>query len=292
MNRKLIEFANRVSQDTLQRILHRMSEGILFVDPEGKVVFCNEPGRVLRRGLSGRDPGGDILACHTPASRVKVMEIIHDLSLHPEKRHVEIVEVAGASYEFVYSGVFDIDGSHLGTLAVSRDVTDRVSYERRLNELAAVDSLTGLYNRRFFMEKLGDEITRAERQHHPLALALFDVNKFKEINDRLGHLEGDRVLTEVARVTESSIRAGVDTLCRYGGDEFTVILSETSLDVASKVIRRVAKNIASSVQPNVTISAGLTVLQLGVDLETLIRQADFAMYEAKKDHLQLKVFDG
>ena len=114
----------------------------------------------------------------------------------------------------------------------------------RLHDLirhqALTDPLTGLPNRRFFDQRLNEEIRRSMRYQHPFALMIMDLNGFKEINDRFGHPAGDAVLKQLAELFRNSMR-DTDFMARYGGDEFAFILPETSADDAKKVIRNLQK---------------------------------------------------
>ncbi|MGB2796491.1 MAG: diguanylate cyclase [Phycisphaerae bacterium] len=160
---------------------------------------------------------------------------------------------------------------------------------RRLEELATTDELTGLANRRRFMEAIGLETERARRYGSDLALAMIDVDGFKAINDACGHVFGDRVLVEVARALEKGARA-TDVVARYGGDEIIILMPNTDAQAAVSAVERIRRRIAGRVVSDgqrsleVTISAGISALDskdrtAGPDL--LIRQADEALYAAK-----------
>ncbi len=152
---------------------------------------------------------------------------------------------------------------------------------KRLEELSITDSLTGLYNQRFFFRKLDEEITRAIRQNGSLFLLLFDIDKFKDYNDVKGHLEGDRVLHMTGGIVRDSIRNKVDSGFRYGGDEFTVILPNTGKDEAVMVAKRIMEALNKK---NISISVGLVPCGCEqLDAKTLLKIADKAMYEAKTE---------
>ena len=158
-------------------------------------------------------------------------------------------------------------------------VADRT---RKLEELARRDSLTGLYNQRAFREMLRRDISRARRNHTPLSLAYLDVDKFKTINDTFGHQKGDEILKTVGAVLLDIVR-DVDTPCRYGGDEFCLILSGATLDDAGHVCRRLFEAFSRQC-PEVALSVGIaqTGPTVFLDAESLIKHADTLMYEAKK----------
>ena len=166
--------------------------------------------------------------------------------------------------------------------------------ERRLREslereqaLARTDGLTGLINRRHFLELAEHECAVARRYGLPLSVMLFDIDGFKKINDSLGHLAGDEILKNVARRAGEQLRSA-DVLARYGGEEFIVLVPESSSKSATVVAERIREAIAEKdIQTSartvaVTISAGVAAIQSNSDtLESLIRRADQALYEAK-----------
>lgn len=149
-----------------------------------------------------------------------------------------------------------------------------------------VDSLTHVFTRAFLRDLLEGEISRAERNHRPLGLLMCDLNQFKEINDRFGHLTGDFVLAQVAAILKSCVR-GSDFIVRYGGDEFLIILSETDALGGEIVRQRIRKKVADWDRTNrigdipVSISMGLHLHVPGETAEQAIAMADARMYEDK-----------
>jgi len=151
---------------------------------------------------------------------------------------------------------------------------------KRLEELSITDDLTGIYNRRHFYEKLSQEIARADRHKRPLSLLMFDVDHFKSYNDTHGHLAGNRILERVGRIVSEEIRE-VDWAFRYGGDEFTIVLPETSKENAVVVAERIRKAFEKCKFDKTTLSIGIAQYDLKSDLDTLIKHADETMYKAK-----------
>jgi diguanylate cyclase (GGDEF)-like protein len=150
-------------------------------------------------------------------------------------------------------------------------------------EHAELDSLTGLHNRRLFYEFLAREIARARRYERSVALIVFDLDDFKRINDRSGHLAGDEVLADVADRVRSMVRA-TDIPCRVGGDEFGVILPETSSEDAEALAERIALSIRTQKIDKVgalKISAGVAELRADDTAADLFNRADSALYRAK-----------
>lgn len=157
----------------------------------------------------------------------------------------------------------------------------------RLEIRAVRDDLTRLYNRRGLFEIAANELARAHRFKHPLGLILFDLDHYKEINDTYGHLAGDKVLHMAARVFQGAIRE-IDSIGRYGGDEFVIILPECDLSAAATVAERVRKALEKQpfdiggLEISMTLSAGVAADEGGAcTLDDLLRQADQALYRAK-----------
>ncbi len=157
-------------------------------------------------------------------------------------------------------------------------------YEKRLLEMATRDPLTRLLNRQTFEPVLAQALAQARRTNEPLTLILFDIDHFKQINDRLGHLHGDDVLREVAELARHSLRAA-DTLCRWGGEEFLVLLRDCDLESARAIGEklRLAVATAEKIDSPVTISLGLAAWRTDEAGEALIARADEAMYRAKRN---------
>ena len=156
---------------------------------------------------------------------------------------------------------------------------------REARQLADLDALTGLHNRRFFHETLSREVARAHRYGRRLALVVFDLDDFKAINDRIGHLAGDAVLAEVAERVGSVVRSA-DIACRVGGDEFGIILPESTLADAEQLSRRMQQAVASRPIGDVgelRLSAGAADLRPEDDGATFFKRADDALYQAKEN---------
>ena len=153
---------------------------------------------------------------------------------------------------------------------------------RELEELSITDELTGLFNQRHFHDRLEQEVARNRRQRHPLCLLFFDVDGLKIYNDTYGHLGGDDVLKAVARSLSQSIRKNVDSVFRYGGDEFAVILLEAHAEQAVGVAKRVNRSLQKAGFHDVTLSFGIAELGTEMDSKTLFKHADDAMYMAKR----------
>jgi two-component system cell cycle response regulator len=160
----------------------------------------------------------------------------------------------------------------------------------RTRRMAKLDSLTGLYNHRFFQDRLGEEIKRSERYERPLALMLLDIDHFKEFNDTHGHQTGDAILKVVSHLLTESSRVE-DVVARYGGEEFAVILPETASRGAEAYAARFKSVLASkrldalglSGEMKVTASIGVADWKRPSTKEKLVEAADRALYRAKRE---------
>jgi diguanylate cyclase (GGDEF)-like protein len=152
-------------------------------------------------------------------------------------------------------------------------------------QLAELDALTGLHNRRYFDEVLDREVSRAQRYGRSLALILIDLDDLKVINDRVGHLGGDAVLAELGERVREALRSA-DIACRIGGDEFAVILPESALEDARQLYDRLQAAIAArpfAGGESISASAGIAALEREDDPKALFQRADEALYRAKRD---------
>jgi len=258
----------------------------------------------------------------------KLPKVLHDHLLSGDHRHhQEAVELQWQDklYRMISIPVKDIDNREIGQVLMMSNITDEVELvrtivlvvgastlllglllilffswqarrlgqfiqddQRKLKELATVDSLTNLHTRRVFDEFLESEFIRSSRFGHPLSLLLIDIDHFKEVNDTYGHQVGDIILKKMAERISKEARQ-VDRVCRYGGEEIAIILPETSLDNAEKFGLRLNKLIATfpfianEHQIDLTVSVGVAAYPEHADNDTfLISAADKALYEAKE----------
>lgn len=181
---------------------------------------------------------------------------------------------------------FDDKGIFKGYIGSCMDITEQIMGQK-FKTMAQIDGLTGINNRQYFMQLALDEFERTARYKQDLCLAMVDIDKFKSINDTFGHLDGDEVLKHFGQVLHQDLRK-FDLAGRYGGDEFVIIFTNTDLSLATQILKRIEKTmLAPIVLPDqitlaITISYGITQMQPGDTLESLIRKADLAMYLMKK----------
>jgi len=220
-----------------------------------------------------------------------------------ENYDIDVIVMTGYSEDYSYEEAINKGASDLVfkpfrfeelMLRLKRVLKERrLTKERnrilsKLENLAITDGLTKLYNLRHFYHLLEIEIDRCRRYGHPLALLLLDIDNFKVYNDTYGHLEGDKVLVKIGQIIQSCLRT-MDTAFRYGGEEFTVILPETTAEEANNVANRIRTAVEFEnffPEPEnvvtVTISVGVTEYYNKESLSAFIKRADQAMYLSKE----------
>lgn len=177
-------------------------------------------------------------------------------------------------------------------VGVLSDVTERIELEHELERLASIDSLTGISNRRRFVELAEHEVKRRSRTGNDLSVLLIDVDHFKALNDALGHAAGDRALVAVASILSGSARR-TDIVARLGGDEFALVLPDTDTTAACSLAARFAEDLRErraevpelaslSLSVGIATCSGPPGLDAEPSLDQLLQQADQAMYESKR----------
>jgi len=177
----------------------------------------------------------------------------------------------------------------LRNVELENEIAERKRLEQELEQQASTDELTGVMNRRRFLEFAAEQLTRASRYCTGMSLALIDIDHFKQINDTYGHAAGDRVLKEIAQICHRKIR-GIDLFARFGGDEFVLLLPDTSPDLAAAVVERIREAVISTpvdvdgVPVKITLSVGISGLGAHeTALDLLLARADQALYQAKNN---------
>lgn len=181
------------------------------------------------------------------------------------------------------------DHEDLNVLSILSSHASAVLDQARLYTMASTDELTGLYTRRYYIQRIGDEYKRCTRYKRHLSMIVVDIDFFKKVNDTYGHHTGDIVLKEVANLIKQAIRVDIDTAVRFGGEEFVVILPETHLRGAWQVAERIRKWVEEASfecgedKIKSTVSLGISAYpENGAAIEDLFNMSDSALYRSKK----------
>ncbi len=279
-------------------ILRDINDGVIVVDLEGNVLDINPAARSML-GMGPRvlpDSGWEQTFCCIDAGGESYRSAF-DLPLVRARRGVKFknqlaIYRAPEQPDTILSlngqGLYDGNRQLVGGLVTFRDVTESERRSSRLQRQALYDDLTGLPNRRLFDENLSRALGRSVRRSAPLAVLFIDLDRFKSVNDTLGHDVGDTVLKEVAMRLQRNLRIG-DFLGRFGGDEFLACLEDVadaaSASAAAQKLLLVLseKYMVGAAEVYATPSIGIALApDAGDDAERLIKAADIAMYEAKK----------
>ncbi len=271
-------------------------------EPDGRLVIRRRRGRFTACFADGRElaPGSGLCG-RALATGAAVLE--NDIALVPEyvagyKETASEMVLPMATFGETL-GVLVLDSARRGAFDDSdvralQPVADicataiqNVQHYQRERQLAYTDGLTGVHNRRFFEERIAQEIERSRRYPGPLSVMMVDIDRFKELNDEFGHVVGDEVLRQVANIFVEQLRK-IDIVSRYGGEEFAVIVPETSGEAARQVAEKLRQVIEqwrfAGVGRAVTVSIGVAELPVqGGTRDQLVRAADAALYQAKSE---------
>ena len=224
-----------------------------------------------------------------PADLVKAKRVFElTLKGEPQTTDIRIIQKSGKIIHINMRSVpIVLDNQVVGVYGISSDVTEKKETEKMIEHLAYHDYLTGLPNRNMLGEYLSKELVEATRNNSKVAILFIDLDRFKVVNDTLGHSVGDHLLIEVAKRLKDSV-LDADMIFRQGGDEFIVILQDADREISANVATRILENLTEhftieNYDIYTTPSIGISLFPKDGDgVETLIKQADFAMYQAKK----------
>jgi len=221
-----------------------------------------------------------------------------ELLRHIKKNYpnIKVMVVTGYERAFTYTDVIRAGASDFISKPFNTDELEakinrlvrEIELMSQLELLSISDGLTGLYNRRHFDAKIFEEARRAHRQNHDLFLAVIDVDNLKKMNDKYGHLAGDKLLKSVGDIIKHCIRENVDWPFRYGGDEFCVILTQVTRDQAISTSERLIESFNEKKMPLTGLSIGLAQFvrsqnaKWTEDIDDLVKRSDKALYKAKQ----------
>ena len=279
-----------VERERLSSITLNIGEGVCAIDAAGKLTFVNQAA-------------ADMI--ELPSLNITIDDPVSDGALAPDfllvpareaMRTGRTIREDDARFRGKNGGTVPVaytasavmgDGTPSGAVITFRDITERKAFEDELHHHACYDSLTGLANRRLLVERLDQALRRSALDRKTHALIFVDVDRFKGINDSLGHITGDEFLVAIGARMQGVVRSH-DLLARFGGDEFVVLLEDvTGVDVAVAAARRIC---AAVEQPMVlpdgyelvaSVSVGIALTEPGKTADDVLRNADVAMYDAK-----------
>lgn len=298
--RKRAEEALERSEERFRQMAENIDEVFWLRDPESDEMLYVSPafeeiwGRPVADLLS--EPRSWLDAVH-PEDRDRVSDVVLQ-EQDPEFREEYRVVRPDGEVRWVRDRAFpvrDEAGELYRVAGVARDVTEQKRMEEELRHQALLDALTGLPNRALFEDRAEQALARARRRSGAVAVLMADLNRFKRINDSLGHTAGDRVLEEVGRRLSAAVR-GQDTMARWGGDEFCVLLTEVGGEadlkhVRERLVQRVRESVHVMDEPvsvEMTVGAVLADFSEGSDSppvsdwEDLVRYADQALHRAQR----------
>jgi diguanylate cyclase (GGDEF)-like protein len=275
------------SGEYLHAVLEAANDwAILSTDIHGYVITCSVGLQRVFRLPQQVILGTDILNLFTNPQIQRELICFIDGTTKAfclERFHVPQVNGKTITYlDLTFQRVYDHDKQQIGFLCVVRDVTQKRSLVQKLKALSITDDVTGLYNQRGFFRALKTEIRRCMKSHRNLSLCFLDLDNLKQFNDTYGHLSGSQALRETAGILHRSLRPNIDVCCRYGGDEFAIIMPQVSKAQAALIVERIRLLLCQHFEGKMTGSFGIADnSDRTIEATELLARADRAMYSAK-----------
>lgn len=284
--RQKAETELRQSEERYRLVLENAADAVIIINPEKRFVYANkQTTQMLGYSVD------DLLALSVfdilpPEEKQRAQDVIDQLEEVTDLRfEIRLKRDDNSTVPVEINAVMLPDGNFFGAC---RDITERKNYESRLEYQATHDALTGLANRNLLTDRIEQSIAHAHRSGKSVAVIMLDLDRFKLINDTLGHATGDTLLQEIAKRLSNCVRSG-DTVARLGGDEFMIaipdVVSEDGVGTLSRNILNVVAKPMSVAGNEMVITASLGVAIYPRDGElvpTLFKNADIAMYRAKE----------
>jgi diguanylate cyclase (GGDEF)-like protein len=268
----------QAERERLAAITLSLGEGVCAIAPDDRVTFVNRAAAEMV-DLPELSRAPDFLL--GPARRaIRTGNVIRDDDASFRGR-------GGGTVPVAFTATAISGGTTAGAVIAFRDITERKAFEEELRRFAFYDSLTGLANRRLLVDRLDQALRRPAAERGTHALVFVDVDRFKSINDSLGHVTGDGFLVAMAERLRSAVRGG-DLVARFGGDEFVVLMPDVAGAAAAvEVARRICAAAAAPIllpegyELVASVSVGIALTGPGKSADDVLRDADVAMYEAK-----------
>jgi diguanylate cyclase (GGDEF)-like protein len=274
-------------REKFHSVVDSLGEGVAIKDLEYRILYQNRALTEMFGDFTG-SACYEMFGNNTPCTGCPSALVLEDGQTHSVCKNVSSKDTF-VHVEISTSLVKNSCGTATGTVAIIRDVSERIGYENTIRDLAFHDPLTGLANRRLFEDRLEQAIAKSHRYGRLFGLLYLDLDHFKEINDAFGHETGDQVLLETAERVKSCCKRDLDTICRQGGDEFCILFTDcgerSTLDELAHKLLRVftPHHKINGSEMQVTASIGISVYpDDGADPKSLEDAADKAMYAAKR----------
>jgi diguanylate cyclase (GGDEF)-like protein/PAS domain S-box-containing protein len=289
-----------ISPDLYKELLDRMSDGVYFVDRDRRILYWNE-GATRLTGYKPEEIVGlfcqDNTLCHVDGagnqlclSGCPLSDCLEDGAAHEGDVFLRHKQGRRVPVNVRVQPIRDTQGAIVGAVEIFRDNSSQLEVRRKaetMERLAFLDALTQLPNRRFLEMSMRTAFIEYQESGGPFGVMVFDLNDFKAINDRFGHVGGDRALKQVAKTLAGALRSA-DVIGRWGGDEFLAIAHNVNPQVLSGLLERCVALVEQTSYRNddggfegLTIAAGAALAEPADDLERLIARADGRMYEMK-----------
>ena len=267
------------------RLFEELPDGALIIDNSLRIVDLNTSAQrylQISADAIGKPVSDVLLKWPQLAAKIKP----HKKRSNIEMRNYLSEEVCWLKIDFI--PLQDKSNRLYGQMIILRETTDRKLFEEKLEHLATTDDLTGLWNRRYFLEVAEKEMIRAKRYNNKFSMIMIDIDRFKKINDSFGHSAGDKTLKHLALLLKSRLRE-VDVAARLGGEEFGILLPNTDLNSAFNLAEDLRESISSTPviyddkEIYTTVSIGVTGYHSSIsEVDDILKEADKALYRAKE----------
>lgn len=286
-NQKKAEIAHYESEKKYKELIEYQGEGVGMIDPHETFVYVNPAGEAIFGVAHGMLIGRNLKEFIDEEQRPKVAKQTYFRAQGAESSYELVIRRPDETKKNLLVTAtprFDLNGQHLGSVVIFRDITQRKKNEDKLRYISTHDTLTGLYNRAFFEE----QITHLEQSNlFPVSVIIIDVDRLKSVNDQYGHSQGDELLIRVSNVLKQSFRSN-DVVARIGGDEFAILMPNTDQKTLYQALKRLYDNLAIQnnayhMHSGIGLSAGGVTCSERGSLREAINMADSRMYKSKEE---------